>query len=208
MSASAIPKLTVKRLVKILPMLRSENEAELLATVRAIKATLAGAGCDLHDLTAHVEDGGAPRPRPPAPFRPDPAPPTAAEREAAAEALRRQAKAMAEEAARRKAELAAKRAKTLEKNKAAKARCEGKGDRAPVWEMLMQQPNRIALILQWIDWFLAMDITDAERERAADLRQAVKFDRLGLGPDGVRRFNGWLVRTFNYRRKTEFAEVA
>ncbi|MCW2285685.1 flagellar biosynthesis GTPase FlhF [Rhodoblastus acidophilus] len=227
MSARAIPAPTAKRLAKILPMLLSDNDAELLATVRAIRSTLAGANLDVHDLAARIENGGsgftfhefhwtdpaaAQRAAKATEERMDAAERAAAERAAARaaaeEEARRRAEAEAEEAAKRKAEQAAKRAETLEKNKILRARCEGKGDRGPTWEALLGQKDRIALILQWLDWFLGMDITADERERAADLRQAVKFDRLGMTPEAIRKFNGWTTRVFNHRRKAEFARAA
>ena len=192
------PKLS-SRLSKLIPRLASDSEGEVLATVRAIRVSLQAEGLDLHDLATCVENGADPIPAVREPFRwPDPSPSPATE----AETMRGTAEARAEEAARRQAERAAQRAETFAKDKAAKARCDGKGDRAPTWGQLLEQSNRVALIVQWIDWFLDMDITAAERECATDMRQAVKFDRLGMRPDGVRRFNGWLVRTFNHRRKT------
>jgi hypothetical protein len=41
---------TQARLTKLLPMLGSDQQGEILAAVSRIKATLAGAGLDLHDL--------------------------------------------------------------------------------------------------------------------------------------------------------------
>jgi hypothetical protein len=50
------PKLAV-RLSKLLPLLASDKEGEVLATVQAIRAALLGEGLDLHDLSASIANG-------------------------------------------------------------------------------------------------------------------------------------------------------
>ena len=50
------PKLA-DRLSKLLPLLASDKEGEVLATVRAIRAALLGEGLDLHDLSASIANG-------------------------------------------------------------------------------------------------------------------------------------------------------
>jgi hypothetical protein len=47
------PKLS-DRLSKLLPLLASDKEGEVLATVRAIRAALLGEGLDLHDLATSI----------------------------------------------------------------------------------------------------------------------------------------------------------
>lgn len=51
------------RLAKLIPMLASDRDGEVVATVRAIGRTLAGAGADFHALAA-VVGAGAPAPGP------------------------------------------------------------------------------------------------------------------------------------------------
>jgi hypothetical protein len=42
------------KLAKLLPLLGSDRDGEVLGAARAVKRTLASAGCDLHDLAASV----------------------------------------------------------------------------------------------------------------------------------------------------------
>jgi hypothetical protein len=53
--ATVAPKLTA-----LLPRLASDHEGEVVATVRALRRVLAGAGLDLHDLAAAVTHGPQP----------------------------------------------------------------------------------------------------------------------------------------------------
>ncbi|MCC0808558.1 hypothetical protein FPV16_20505 [Methylobacterium sp. W2] len=46
-----IPHSIQPKLIKLLPLLGSENDGEVVSTVRAIGRTLASAGTDFHDLT-------------------------------------------------------------------------------------------------------------------------------------------------------------
>lgn len=52
--ASVAPKIA-----KLLPRLASNHDGEVIATVRAIRRTLEGAGADLHTLAATVAGGGS-----------------------------------------------------------------------------------------------------------------------------------------------------
>lgn len=45
------------RVAKLLPRLGSDQNGEVAATAAAIQRTLKAAGCDLHDLAAHVAEG-------------------------------------------------------------------------------------------------------------------------------------------------------
>jgi hypothetical protein len=45
------------RLSKLLPLLASDKNGEVLATVRAIRAALPGEGFDLHDLAGSIAGG-------------------------------------------------------------------------------------------------------------------------------------------------------
>jgi hypothetical protein len=48
-------------IAKLIPLLASDHDGEVLATVRAIRRSLAGAGLDLHDLTRRAMSGTAAR---------------------------------------------------------------------------------------------------------------------------------------------------
>lgn len=52
---------SAERLSKLIPRLASDSDPEVIATVRAIIATLASTGKDLHDLAALVKADAAPR---------------------------------------------------------------------------------------------------------------------------------------------------
>jgi hypothetical protein len=56
MMASSIP---TEKLAKLIPLLSSDKDGEVIATVQAIRRTLAGAGNDLHDLAAFLEQPAA-----------------------------------------------------------------------------------------------------------------------------------------------------
>lgn len=53
------------RLARLVPFLASDREGEVLATVRAIGRTLAGAGLDFHALAAALESAPGPQTDPP-----------------------------------------------------------------------------------------------------------------------------------------------
>ena len=56
--------LPVERLAKLIPMLSSDKQGEVLATVAAIGRTLQNAGCDWHDLAKNIGIPAAqPQPR-------------------------------------------------------------------------------------------------------------------------------------------------
>jgi len=48
--AALLPRATLTMLGKLIPRLGSNHAGEVIATVEAIKRTLAGSGADLHDL--------------------------------------------------------------------------------------------------------------------------------------------------------------
>lgn len=48
------------RLAKLIPMLGTDRDGELVGTVHAIRRTLKSAGCDLHDLAEVVERAALP----------------------------------------------------------------------------------------------------------------------------------------------------
>ena len=52
-----IPAEILPRLAKLLPLLASDKDGEVVATARAICRTLTGAGTDLHALAKHLTDG-------------------------------------------------------------------------------------------------------------------------------------------------------
>jgi hypothetical protein len=58
-----LPADAAARVAKLIPMLGSDNDGEVVATVRALRRVLAGAGSDLHGLAAVVA-GASPAPRP------------------------------------------------------------------------------------------------------------------------------------------------
>lgn len=49
-----IPAAIAPKLAKLLPLLGSDNDGEVISTVRAIRRTLSAAGLDLHDLAQAV----------------------------------------------------------------------------------------------------------------------------------------------------------
>lgn len=53
------------KLRRLIPRLASDSDGEVLATVAAIRRTLARAGIDLHDLAARLTDPARPCPEPP-----------------------------------------------------------------------------------------------------------------------------------------------
>jgi len=48
------------RLAKLIPMLGTDRDGEIIGTVHAIRRTLESAGCDLHDLAEVVERAALP----------------------------------------------------------------------------------------------------------------------------------------------------
>jgi hypothetical protein len=60
------------KLAALLPRLASDHEGEVVATVRALRRVLAGAGLDLHDLAAAVTHGPQPAEQPAPSAAPDP----------------------------------------------------------------------------------------------------------------------------------------
>lgn len=54
-----IPEAARAKLAKIIPRLASENEAEILVCVKAIRKILASRDCDLHDLATALTNGAA-----------------------------------------------------------------------------------------------------------------------------------------------------
>ena len=48
------------RLAKLIPMLGTDRDGEIVGTVHAIRRTLKSAGCDLHDLALVVERAALP----------------------------------------------------------------------------------------------------------------------------------------------------
>lgn len=55
-----IPPAIIPKLAKLVPLLGSDQDGEVVATARAICRTLAGAGCDLHALAAALTSKPAP----------------------------------------------------------------------------------------------------------------------------------------------------
>lgn len=53
------PQIPVDRLVKLLPLLASDQDGEALSAARAIQRALAAAHCDFHDLCRHLEGAHA-----------------------------------------------------------------------------------------------------------------------------------------------------
>jgi hypothetical protein len=81
---SALPTIAPK-ITKLLPMLSSSHDGEVVNTARAIERTLKGAGLDWHDLAKAFTAPSVPRPQP----APEPAPqPRAHERPKASGAPR------------------------------------------------------------------------------------------------------------------------
>ena len=58
LAAMSIDPGTEEKLAKLIRMLSSSNDGEVMAAVRAIQKTLNGAGADIHDLAARVKGGG------------------------------------------------------------------------------------------------------------------------------------------------------
>ena len=46
------------KVTKLIKMLSSPNDGEVIAAARALQRTLASEGADIHDLAARVEGGG------------------------------------------------------------------------------------------------------------------------------------------------------
>lgn len=61
------------KMAKLIPMLGTDQDGEIIATVRAIRRTLDGAGLDLHDL-ARALSGVSPRPEWTSPHSSEPSP--------------------------------------------------------------------------------------------------------------------------------------
>ena len=59
-SMNPLPSPVRERLAKLVPMLASDKDGEVLATAAAIRRTLATAGADLHDLVAMFNPTVAP----------------------------------------------------------------------------------------------------------------------------------------------------
>ena len=58
MLAAMIDSGTVERLEKLIKLLTSDKDGEIVAAARAIHRTLKGAGSDIHELASRLKDGG------------------------------------------------------------------------------------------------------------------------------------------------------